>query len=244
MEADLSALPVSDRPPPAKKARVSPGQKTSPSPSSSLTVKGTATSVGMSIKGHAPPLHPFFLPPSSGSDLTSTCLPSLSISGLTRSQRVMSVLGGIDSRSLTFSRGESDAFFLFMRLRAEHKWASYGMSPSKWVYAASLYNTEVDRINAQKCKNMLRKTPRALMEKLGEVEGRVLNRIAANDYRCTFYLHWNIFCNLLTRPAPSLMRLAKRTGDEKFWREHCHAVMLTKTDTTGSGGPVSQLTNS
>lgn len=71
-----------------------------------------------------------------------------------------------------------------MRLRAEHKWASYNMSPSKWVAAASAYNAEVDHLNVQKHKNMVRKTPRALMEKLGEVESRILARIATNNYAC------------------------------------------------------------
>ncbi len=135
--------------------------------------------------GTAPALHPFFLsatPPTS--DATSMCLPGLSISGLTRSQRIVSVHGGLDPRSLTFMSAESEAFFLFMRLRAENKWASYSMSPSKWVAAASLYNAEVDRINTQKGKHMVRKTPRALMDKLGDIESRVLSRIAVNDYRC------------------------------------------------------------
>ncbi|OJT04576.1 hypothetical protein TRAPUB_4846 [Trametes pubescens] len=223
IEADLSDAPVAPRPlsetdgSPAKKIRTSSMSSTSavlsPLPSSSkLSIASSSYSSDRKPRASLA-LHPFFLPPPS-SDSPATCLlPSLSIVGLTRSQRVMSVLGGIDTRSLAFARNESDVFFLFMRLRAEHKWASYNMSPSKWVAAASIYNTEVDRLNVQKSKTMVRKTPRALMEKLGEVETRILARLASNDYQ------------------------SKQSGNEKFWREHCHAVALTKTDTTSSGGP-------
>ncbi len=191
---------------PTKKARIDGAQ------ASSSGATGSPLQSSSSAGRKKPlPLHPFFHSTStSSSSPTPTCLPPITISGLTRSQRITSVLSGIDPRSLTFSGSESDAFFLFMRLRAEHKWASYNMSPSKWVEAASIYNTEVDRLNTQKHKNLVRKTPRSLMEKLGEVESRVLARIATNNYACTFYTPAYLLPTLIALPIIQRSERAKR----------------------------------
>ncbi|KAI0323780.1 hypothetical protein GY45DRAFT_1264040, partial [Cubamyces sp. BRFM 1775] len=137
-------------------------------------------------------------------------LPRPTISGLTRSQRVISIATGIDPRSLTFTRGESDAFFLFMRLRKEHRWASFSMTPFDWVCAASRYNLEVDRLKRERGLALTYKTPRALMEKLGEIEPRILARLMSGDF-------------------------PKTSNNESFWREHCHAVPLGTKISTSEG---------
>ncbi|KAI0658953.1 hypothetical protein C8Q70DRAFT_933744 [Cubamyces menziesii] len=113
-------------------------------------------------------------------------LPTPIISGLTPSQRIVSVATGVDPRCLLISNGESDAFFLFMRLRKEYQWASFKMTPFDWVCAASHYNREVDRLKREHGKSLIYKTPRALMEKLGEIEPKILARIASANYRCTY----------------------------------------------------------
>ncbi|KAH9855088.1 hypothetical protein C2E23DRAFT_725157 [Lenzites betulinus] len=140
---------------------------------------------------------------SSQATLVQASLPAPVISGMTRSQRLFSVATGIDARSLSFAcSGDSDEFYLFMRLRKEHQWASFRMTPFNWVCAASLYNTELRRLNHERGKSLVSKTPRALMEKLGDIEPDILGRLATGNYA------------------------SRKHTDSPFWREHCHAVPL------------------
>lgn len=85
------------------------------------------------------------------------------------------------------SISSGDEFFLFMNLRAEYKWASYDMTPPKWVEAAIIYNTDLEKHNRSlgHFRWTSHKTPRALRDKLSEVEAMVLRRLAAGDYKCT-----------------------------------------------------------
>ncbi|KAI0673878.1 hypothetical protein C8Q78DRAFT_1186282 [Trametes maxima] len=131
-------------------------------------------------------------------------LPQVHIVGLSPSQRLFSLATGLNPLSTTISSG--DEFFLFMNLRAEHKWASYNMTPQKWVEAATLYNTALEKTSWRlgHMRWTARKTPRALMDKLGEIEPMVLRRLQSGDYR------------------------SKESGSEDFWHKHCHAVPLIK----------------
>ncbi|PIL28809.1 hypothetical protein GSI_08853 [Ganoderma sinense ZZ0214-1] len=137
-------------------------------------------------------------------DLTPTnepCLPSPSIVGLTRSQRLFSVVTGVDPRSLVFGKGTSREFFLFMELRATHQWATFQMTPYDWVCAASMYNTAIKKLNYEHGAALPLKTPRALLDKLSEVETLVFGRIRDNNYR-------------------------SHSGGTSFWEHHCKVVYL------------------
>lgn len=108
-----------------------------------------------------------------------------------------------------------------MRLRKEQQWASFRMTPFDWVCAASLYNTELQKLNRERGRALVMKTPRALMEKLGELEPDILGRIATDNYSC------KSLPNLLLRLLTPFQ--ARNHKDSPFWQEHCHAVPLGKT---------------
>ncbi|EGN94921.1 hypothetical protein SERLA73DRAFT_77655 [Serpula lacrymans var. lacrymans S7.3] len=62
-----------------------------------------------------------------------TVLPTNNKQGLTRSQQLFHICSGIDPWSLNIS---SDAeFYLFMDMRLEYKWTTFGMNSHKWVQA-------------------------------------------------------------------------------------------------------------
>ncbi len=126
--------------------------------------------------------------PATALELTPTnepCLPCPAIVGLTRSQRLFSVVTEVDRRALTFDKGASShEFFLFMKLRATHKWATFQMSPYNWVCAASTYNTAIKDLNRKQGTELPLKTPRALLDKLSEVEAQVVKRIRDSSYTC------------------------------------------------------------
>lgn len=123
-----------------------------------------------------------------GTPTSSPKLPKVHIAGLTPSQRVFSISTGLNPLSMAITSG--DEFFLFMNLRAELKWASYSMSPSRWVEAANAYNVELETLNRRlgHASWTTCKTPRALMDKLNEVESMVVRRLAAGDYKCEILL--------------------------------------------------------
>ncbi|GBE84526.1 hypothetical protein SCP_0605050 [Sparassis crispa] len=119
-------------------------------------------------------------------------LPPLQIDGLTRSQRIFSISTEINAASLSIS---TDAeFYLFMDMWAEHKWASFNMSPSKWVAAAEAFNACREVLNGPRGLPMIRKTPRALMDKLGELKLKVLSRINSKNYTCSHENHNKSYC--------------------------------------------------
>lgn len=124
----------------------------------------------------------------SGSPSADLKLPKVQIVGLTPSQRVFSISTGLNPLSLAITGG--DEFFLFMNLRAQHKWASYSMTPSKWVNAANIYNTDLEQLNRRlgHASWATCKTPRALMDKLSDVESMVVRCLAAGDYKCEIQL--------------------------------------------------------
>ncbi|KAL6300464.1 hypothetical protein BKA93DRAFT_819424 [Sparassis latifolia] len=109
-------------------------------------------------------------------------LPVLNISGLTASQRIFSISTGIHILSLTILT--DNEFYLFMNLRSEFQWVSYNMTPRKWVVAANDYNVRLEALNGVKGKNTIRKTPRTLMEKLGDIEPKILTCLSSGKFTC------------------------------------------------------------
>lgn len=122
-------------------------------------------------------------------------LPLVGINALTPSQALFSRLTELDVRCLRLAPGPE--FFIFMDLRAEYKWASYKMNAFKWVSATEEYNarlTKYGREHPEKLALVIKKNPRALMEKLVEIEQKILNRIARRDFKCksTSHAHTNV----------------------------------------------------
>ncbi|GBE88497.1 hypothetical protein SCP_1303130 [Sparassis crispa] len=136
-------------------------------------------------------------------------LPTLQITGLMRAQKIFSISTGINVNSLSIS--SDTEFYLFMDMRAEKKWASFNMTPCKWVEAAEAYNSRLEALNSAKGLPTVWKTPRALMDKLGELEPKILICIASKDYT------------------------SKRSNSEMFWMKHYLAVTLLKTPEQGDG---------
>jgi hypothetical protein len=101
---------------------------------------------------------------------------------LTRSQVFYSLATNTDISSLSVGRGAE--FFLFMNMRAEFQWVSYNMTSQKWVLAAKEYNRRLADLNTSNSQ-AVHKNPRALMDKLGEIEPVVVSRIARKDYICS-----------------------------------------------------------
>jgi hypothetical protein len=154
----------------------------------------------------------------------------LSHSSLTRSELIFSAATSINPQSLVIAGGEE--FYLFMDLRATHQWASFGMNSQKWVTATCLFNEAfMTRQHAKGILDIIKKNPRALMDKLGEIEPKIAKRIATQNYRCKPPL----FCRL----NMSHTLKALRSNSEDFWRKHCHAVSLAKNE----GSAVSFMAN-
>lgn len=71
-----------------------------------------------------------------------------------------------------------------MELRAQYQWASYNLNSRKYVEITDIYNSELEARNAGKAQIIVKKTPRALMERLSNVEAIVHERIAAKNFKC------------------------------------------------------------
>ncbi|KAI1790224.1 hypothetical protein LXA43DRAFT_973740 [Ganoderma leucocontextum] len=183
-----------------------------PAPSSSSPT-GQASSRASSILGHLPT---FFsqcrLDQTPGPTAVSICLPAPAITGRTRSQRIISAVTGFDPRCLTFPKNDDTEFYLFMDLRAQYKWATYTMSATAWVEAASIYNAALE---SKKGQDAVRKTPRALMEKLEAVEATIHHRNKNKDYK-------------------------SQSGSTDFWERHCNAVHLVQGKASKGKGKVTQ----
>ncbi|THH15644.1 hypothetical protein EW146_g4880 [Bondarzewia mesenterica] len=143
-------------------------------------------------------------PPQSSTQALSAALPLPDLTGISRSQRLFAVCTGIDARALAISSG--DEFFLFMDMRLEEKWASFGMNSRKWVAATDTYNTRLQARNDAKGVPTIKKNPRALLDKLSEVEATVVEKISTGNY-------------------------SSRKGSDSFWKRHCAAVSLVKLET-------------
>ena len=102
---------------------------------------------------------------------------------LTRSQRLFSLATRTDVRSLEIS-GDCE-FYLFMAMRAERQWASFRMTPQKWVTETMEYNSRLQKEDPM----AIAKNPRALLDKLIAMEVTIIDRVATNNYKC-MYTPW------------------------------------------------------
>jgi hypothetical protein len=120
----------------------------------------------------------------------SAPLPLSSLS-LTRSQLIFSAATSINAQSLAVERG--DEFYLFMDMRETHQWSSFTMNSQKWVAATKLYNEALAQSRKSKGLSLaIKKNPRALMEKLGEIEANVMKRLVTKDFICKWFWFWHI----------------------------------------------------
>ncbi|KAJ7026747.1 hypothetical protein C8F04DRAFT_966119, partial [Mycena alexandri] len=115
-------------------------------------------------------------------------------SRLMRSEALFAQLTGVNPKSLEIGRGPE--FFLFVDMRSELGWKSSDMTSRRWFEATALYNERLGNSGVHK-------RPRALSDKLGELERVCLNHIATNTFK-------------------------SQRGDDKFWRKHCFIVPLIK----------------
>jgi hypothetical protein len=107
---------------------------------------------------------------------------------LTRSELLFKQATGIDPRALRISSSEDGAFFLFMEMRLEHQWVSYDMTPVKWIKATKEFNERLAAGGEGRRPSPGQKHPRALMEKLAEIEGKVADQLYHNDFKSAPFL--------------------------------------------------------
>ncbi|KAF9540596.1 hypothetical protein CPC08DRAFT_650852, partial [Agrocybe pediades] len=138
-------------------------------------------------------------------------------SKLTRSQLIYSASTSIDPRSLSIEQGYE--FFLFMDLRLSQQWSSFTMTSQKWANATKLYNeARLEHSRAKGLSPPISKNPRALMEKLSNVEGIIIQRLAKKDFM-------------------------SKGGSEAFWKKHCFAVSLIKSEPSSAFNPASSTSH-
>ncbi|KAI0287801.1 hypothetical protein BC826DRAFT_869916, partial [Russula brevipes] len=136
-------------------------------------------------------------------------LPESNPKQLTRSQLLFQFAAGVDPRTLHIGPGEDKAFFLFMEMRLEYRWVSYDMTPARWARATGEFNRRLAEDGRQRGVSSVLKHPRALMEKLGEIEGKVADRLYRNDFKSA-------------------------KGATAFWERHCKGVALPASNMGGS----------
>ncbi|KAJ7606467.1 hypothetical protein DFH06DRAFT_1348008 [Mycena polygramma] len=100
---------------------------------------------------------------------------------LTPSQQLFSKFTGINPRALKV--GDGAEFYLLMNMRAEFQWKSFEMTPKRWVEATVEYNARLEAAAGNSGPEVVKKHPRALMEKLGEIEPKIIQRIANNNFK-------------------------------------------------------------
>jgi hypothetical protein len=74
-----------------------------------------------------------------------------------------------------------------MQMRVERQWVSYNMTSHKWVTATLDYNTRLESHNKAAGHETVPKNPRALMDKLGEIEPIIVNRVTRGDFEGTAF---------------------------------------------------------
>jgi len=98
----------------------------------------------------------------------------------TQSEQFFLSATNVDIRALTIAKGLE--FYIFMDLRAEYKWVTYSMTTTKWVHATNEFNSRLRKSGIQ---DVILKSPRAVMDKLAEIEDVIADRILKNNYLCT-----------------------------------------------------------
>ncbi|KAF8178001.1 hypothetical protein BJ912DRAFT_1146430 [Pholiota molesta] len=129
--------------------------------------------------------------------------------GLTRSQLLFSIGTTVDPRALRILG--DDEFYLFMDMRAELQWISFSMTSSKWAIATKAYNERLAKLGKEKHFNVIKKNPRALMDKLNEIEPMISERLGDKDF------------------------ISKSNGSDAFWLKHCNAIPALKKEDTDDG---------
>lgn len=104
---------------------------------------------------------------------------------LTRSQRLFSVMMNIPYQSLTISGDEE--FFLFMDMQDEFKWMTFNMTFRKYVIATIEFNSRMEQKAKAKGTHFITKNPRALMEKLTEIEEKITERLSTKNFVCKLH---------------------------------------------------------
>ncbi|KAJ7710181.1 hypothetical protein B0H16DRAFT_1344247 [Mycena metata] len=84
------------------------------------------------------------------------------------------------------------------------------MTPRRWADATVVFNTRLQALSHKSGHHTVNKHPRALLDKLGEVEPRIIQRIADKNYKSA-------------------------KGSTTFWTTHCNAVSFVKLE-AGSPG--------
>ncbi|KAJ7077700.1 hypothetical protein B0H15DRAFT_954994 [Mycena belliarum] len=126
-----------------------------------------------------------------------------SLPKLTRSQQLFATSTGIDPRALKIEQGAE--FFLLMDMRKEFQWKSFEMTPRRWAEAAAVYNDRLQKAAGGSGHVTIRKHPRALLDKMGEIEPKIIQRIADSNYKSA-------------------------KGSMSFWSGHCNAVSFIKIE--------------
>ena len=128
---------------------------------------------------------PSLCPPPTGShtlaDVHSPLPLPADSSILTRSQHLVSRAIGIDIRALSIS--EDAEFYLFMEMRAEFRWSTFTMTSHKWALATVEYNKRLK--TKSRAVRVVLKNPRALINKLVEIEDMILIKISTGQFKCT-----------------------------------------------------------
>lgn len=97
---------------------------------------------------------------------------------------------GVNPLSLKITHDHE--YFLFMELRAAHAWRTHGMNSHKYAACTKVYNSALEKACHQRGFPFVPKHPRALHEKLAEIEPKILSRILRQDFKCEHIL----FCFL------------------------------------------------
>lgn len=121
---------------------------------------------------------------------------------------------------------DDDEFFVFMDLRLKYQWASFKMTSRQAVEAANAFNQEMKARNSTAGRLTVMKNPRAIVEKLTEMEEKIIRKIKTKNYTCESLSYLVLLARVLMFPSYT----AKRSGTDLFWQKHCGAVPLVNED--------------
>ncbi|KAK6969492.1 hypothetical protein R3P38DRAFT_3500892 [Favolaschia claudopus] len=127
-------------------------------------------------------------------------LPDGTASKLTPSQLLFQTGTGINPRTLQIAYGAE--FYAFMDLRLQRQWKTFEMTPKRWAADTELYN---DKLRLLTGGSTSYKHPRALVDKLAEIEPKIIHRIQDDNYKL-------------------------KSGKTAYWKKHCDAVSLVKVE--------------